>query len=169
MQPRTIAAGVRWRDDPRTPPDGSPRLDTSPTPVIRSFSAALVVLGTAVPAAAQTSPARPDSARTPSVVVAERPPLPPVRRVRVDPWWGYDKAQHFIASGLVTVSAQYLYEVKGGMSRRGALPIAIGTSLGVGVAKEAYDVVRPFGTGFSRRDLVWDALGTAAAAAFILL
>ncbi len=92
-----------------------------------------------------------------------------MRRVRVDPWWGYDKAQHFVASGLVTVSAQYLYEVKGGASRRGALPAAIVTSLGVGIAKEVFDVVRPYGTGFSRRDLVWDALGTAAAAAVILL
>ena len=109
-------------------------------------------------------------ARVPaSVVIAPPSPLPPVRRVRVDPWWGYDKAQHFLASGLVTVSAQYLYEVKGGASRRGALPASIVTSLGVGVAKEAFDVVRPHGTGFSHRDLVWDALGTAAAAAVILL
>ena len=66
-------------------------------------------------------------------------------------------------------SAQYLYEVKGSASRRGALPASIVTSLGVGVAKEVFDVVRPYGSGFSRRDLVWDALGTAAAAAVILL
>ena len=87
--------------------------------------AALGLLG-ATAAQAQTAPpplgaALPDSAvteRPTSVVLATPSPRPPVRRVRVDPWWGYDKAQHFVASGLVTVSAQYLYEVKGGVSRR---------------------------------------------------
>lgn len=101
-------------------------------------------------------------------------PEPPVRSavrrsVRVDPWFGYDKAQHFLASGLVTVSAQYTYEVKLGGSRRGVLPASALTSLSVGVAKEIYDVYRPNGSGFSRRDLVWDALGTAAGVLFLAL
>ena len=130
---------------------------------------ALLALMTAAPAAAQDSPR--DSARVSVVMAVPRPEArPPVRRAaRVDPWWGYDKAQHFVASGLVTLSAQYAYEVKFGGSRRGVLPASALTSLSVGLAKEIYDVRRPRGTGFSRRDLAWDALGTAAAVVFVLL
>ncbi len=133
---------------------------------------ALLALGTAAPVAAQEPvPVPRDSARVSVVIAVPRPEArPPVRRAaRVDPWWGYDKAQHFVASGLVTLSAQYAYETKFGGDRRRVLPAAALTSLSVGVAKEVYDVRRPRGTGFSRRDLVWDALGTAAAVAFVLL
>ena len=156
---------------------------------LRFHCAAALALGlAAAPAAlAQTTAPRtstqataPDSARAAplpaSVVMAARRPAPgpPVRSAdrrtaRVDPWFGYDKAQHFLASGLVTVSAQYTYEVKFGGSRRGVLPASALTSLSVGLAKEVYDVYRPGGSGFSRRDLVWDALGTAVGALFIAL
>lgn len=126
----------------------------------------------ALPVAAQSPTSPPsDSARVSVVIAAPRPAArPPVRRaVPVDAWWGYDKAQHFVASGLVTLSAQYTYETKFGGDRRRVLPAAALTSLSVGVAKEIYDVHRPRGSGFSQRDLVWDALGTAAAVVFVLL
>ena len=94
--------------------------------------------------------------------------MPLVAPAPVDRWIAYDKAQHFLASALLVLSAQYVLEAKGGASRHAALPLSIGVSMGAGFAKESFDVRRVGGTGFSKKDLVADAAGIAAAVAFIL-
>lgn len=86
-----------------------------------------------------------------------------------DTWWGYDKAQHFGASVFATLSSQYVLVNKGGLRERQAAPGAAAAALGLGLAKEVYDVRRPYGTGFSYRDLAWDAAGVGAALVLILL
>ena len=91
------------------------------------------------------------------------------RAPRVDPWFGFDKVQHFTFSFLVTVGGQYALTDKAGIRARGALPASVAAGAAVGLAKEVYDARRRGGSGFSRRDLAWDALGLGAAALFIVL
>lgn len=79
--------------------------------------------------------------------------------VRHDAWWGPDKAKHVVASFLVTTSAQYVLVSKLGVDERTALPVAAALAAQAGLAKESWDAYRVGGSGFSRRDLVWDAVG----------
>ena len=76
-----------------------------------------------------------------------------------DPWWGADKAKHFVVCGLAGAaaasSAQHADRADGP-----AFLIGIGVSAGLGVGKETYDA-RIKGTYFSGKDLVWDLLGGA--------
>ncbi len=76
-----------------------------------------------------------------------------------DDWLGPDKAKHFAAC-TVLAGAGYgggalLFEAPEARWLTGA-----GLAMGAGLAKELYDT-RPGGTGFSTKDLVWDAVGTA--------
>ncbi len=96
-------------------------------------------------------PARSAAARTDSL----RPP---------DDWLGYDKALHFSASFLLTLSGQYVLTDKGGLSDGAALPLSAGAALGFGLAKEVADSRRAVGPHFSLRDLAVDALGVALGA-----
>ncbi len=67
-----------------------------------------------------------------------------------DPWWGVDKAWHLTVSHTLT----NLLHAHGGVSCGQAVSITVG----VGMLKEWVD--RRFrGTGFSWRDLFWDAVG----------
>ena len=96
-------------------------------------------------------PARSGAARADSL----RPP---------DNWLGYDKALHFSASFLLTLSGQYVLTDKGGLSNGRALPVSTGIALGLGVAKEVVDSRRAVGPHFSLRDLAVDAFGVAVGA-----
>ncbi len=85
-----------------------------------------------------------------------------------DPWLAFDKAQHAAFSFFWTLGSQYALVNKLDFSERGALPLSVGMSAAVGLAKEYYDWrVR---TGyFSRRDLVADAAGILLAVGLISL
>lgn len=86
-----------------------------------------------------------------------------------DPWFSYDKAQHFSFSLLITVGSQYAYVNKLSRSERGALPISMVTSASVGLAKELYDWQYGSRRYFSQRDMVANVAGILVAAGFILL
>jgi uncharacterized protein YfiM (DUF2279 family) len=86
-----------------------------------------------------------------------------------DAWWGRDKALHFGASFLLTTNGQYVLVNKLEARECAALPVSIGGAFVVGVAKEVYDARRINGTGFSLRDLVWNAAGIGAASLLIAL
>lgn len=94
---------------------------------------------------------------------ARRDTLPP------DPWIGRDKVLHAAGSFLLTLSAQYVLTSKLDASEDGALPIAAGATLSLGLAKEIADSRRPVRPFFSTRDLVADAVGVALAVGLILL
>lgn len=86
-----------------------------------------------------------------------------------DPWLAFDKVQHFTFSFLWVLGSQYTFVNKGNWSEQQALPLSIGSSAAVGVAKELYDWrVKP-SRYFSRRDLAADGLGILLAVGFILL
>lgn len=117
-----------------------------------------LILGIAAPAAAQ--PLLPDSvaAHGPATV---RPAVFRWSDPAVDRWIDRDKGQHFIASALVAGVAQHLL-VQAGVPERRAWPAAFAVGAQVGLFKETYDAYRPGGSGFSVRDLVWDAAGLGA-------
>jgi putative lipoprotein len=85
----------------------------------------------------------------------ERPPS-----VR-DPWFGRDKALHFLASAAIQGASHAVLRANGadyGAASRGAAAI----TLTVGVSKELLDRAR--GRDFSFRDLAWDGVGGVAGA-----
>jgi len=90
------------------------------------------------------------------------------RRPR-DSWFGWDKVQHATFSFLFTVGSQYALVNKAGMGERDALPVSMGISGAIGLAKELNDRYRGPTRYFSKRDLVADAAGILVAAGFILL
>jgi putative lipoprotein len=80
----------------------------------------------------------------------------PARPSPSDPWFGADKAKHFVAS-LVIQSASHSVLRANGYAYRDAAWTAGAITLGVGVGKELWD--RSSGRDFSLRDLVADAAG----------
>lgn len=86
-----------------------------------------------------------------------------------DAWWGRDKALHFSASFLLTTNGQYVLVNKLDAGEHAALPASAGGALAIGIAKEVYDARRVNGSGFSLRDLAWNAAGIAAAALLVAL
>lgn len=86
-----------------------------------------------------------------------------------DAWLGRDKALHFTISFLLTTNGQYVLVNKFDAGEGAALPVSAGGALAVGLAKEVYDARRIGGSGFSVRDLAWDAAGIAAAALLVAL
>lgn len=71
------------------------------------------------------------------------------KAARADSWTGPDKQKHFAVSAAMASAA-----VAAGFTERQAFA----ASLAVGLAKELHDS-RPGGTGFSGKDLAWDAAG----------
>ncbi len=130
----------------------------------------------AVPAAAQTDVAATDAAalsyRLPgrplealeALSQEARTARPDSLRPPPDDWLGYDKGLHVGASFLLTLSGQYVFTDKAGLSNDGALPFSVGAALALGIAKEVADSRRTSFPLFSLRDLAADALGVAAAA-----
>ncbi len=93
----------------------------------------------------------------------------PESSTRTDPWLAYDKVQHVTFSFLWTLGSQYTLEQKVGWQRGQALPVAVGATMVVGMAKELYDWKVGPSRRFSYRDLVADGLGIVLAVGFILL
>jgi uncharacterized protein YfiM (DUF2279 family) len=82
---------------------------------------------------------------------------------RQDPWLGHDKFTHAGASWAATTFT-FGAARAAGLSTDDALLVAVPTSLALGVVKELMDRRSSF---FSVRDLVADAIGTAAAYFFL--
>jgi len=77
-----------------------------------------------------------------------------------DSWFGRDKAEHFLAAGLISGAATVIAD-KRGMDKDESFYFAFGITLSLGAGKEAYDLkVRK--TGWSWKDLAWDTLGALA-------
>jgi putative lipoprotein len=81
-----------------------------------------------------------------------------------DSWFGADKIKHFFLSAFAT-SLSYSALQAAGANRRTAMTGAVAASLTVGVARESYNLRTT--KVFSLKDLTWDAIGTAAAAAML--
>jgi uncharacterized protein YfiM (DUF2279 family) len=81
------------------------------------------------------------------------------------PWFTPDRVKHFFLSFFVQ-SASYSVARGVGLGREAALVPASAATAAVGVSKELWD--RRRGTGFDRRDLVWDALGAGTATVLLL-
>ena len=113
--------------------------------------AALAVVLAALPAS--RAPAQPptDSAR----VAAARPPAP-ARPRTPDPWFGSDKARHFLLAGMVQGTAFGVATAVGAGGRSALVAASLATAA-VSVGMEVHD--RRRGGRFSARDLAWDALG----------
>jgi uncharacterized protein YfiM (DUF2279 family) len=75
-----------------------------------------------------------------------------------------DKLKHFFLSAFVQ-SASYSALRLSGVEHDGALVTASAATVAVGLAKEVHDARS--GGRFDGRDLVWDLLGAAAAAAVL--
>jgi uncharacterized protein YfiM (DUF2279 family) len=82
-----------------------------------------------------------------------------------DPWFGRDKALHFIVSALVQGTAY------GAFHQQARYTVAIQraslVTTAVGVGKELYDWRHPAHHDASWRDLAWDGIGGAAATVVI--
>lgn len=76
-----------------------------------------------------------------------------------DQWSGQDKAQHFIASTLLTAAGSEVAQRQGSSSVRSA-NIGFLFSVSLGATKELWDS-RPTGTGWSWKDFTWDVAGAA--------
>jgi len=94
-----------------------------------------------------------------AIPAAAQPPAPAV--AAPDRWWGEDKLRHASAAFALGAAAGGLARLGGaGPGQAGLAGAAV--ALGVGGAKELADLG---GRGTpSLRDLVWDAVGAAAAA-----
>ncbi len=75
-----------------------------------------------------------------------------------DRWLGEDKLKHFVVSGALLLSSQYVLTRKAGLSDGRALPFSAAAAAGAGLAKEVRDRRGPT-RHFCRRDLAADAAG----------
>jgi uncharacterized protein YfiM (DUF2279 family) len=80
-------------------------------------------------------------------------------------WFGPDRIKHFFLSFFVQ-SASYSVARAANLDRTAALGAATAATATAAVSKEVWD--RKRGTGFDRRDLVWDALGAGAASLLLV-
>lgn len=74
-----------------------------------------------------------------------------------DHWSGQDKAQHFIASAMLSAAGNE-YARHQGVSPDRSAAIGLMFSLSLGASKELWDS-RPEGSGWSWKDFVWDVAG----------
>lgn len=77
-----------------------------------------------------------------------------------DRWFGADKLKHFLASGAIQ-TAHYSVLRVAGAGQGEALAVGAAMTLGVGLAKEWSDGHGM--SGFSWKDMTWNALGTGTA------
>ena len=80
--------------------------------------------------------------------------------VSQDPWFGPDKAKHFVISAGIAGAATLAAENHGWEDGEAFVP-ALGLTFAIGAGKEAYDA-RVKKTGWSWRDLTWGMLGGLA-------
>ncbi len=74
-----------------------------------------------------------------------------------DGWSGQDKAQHFIASALLSAAGNEVAQHQG-ISRDRSAAIGVMLSLSLGASKELWDS-RSEGSGWSWKDFAWDVAG----------
>ncbi|EPL4121733.1 YfiM family lipoprotein [Citrobacter amalonaticus] len=74
-----------------------------------------------------------------------------------DSWSGQDKAQHFIASAMLSAAGNE-YAQHQGISRDHSAMIGFMFSVSLGASKELWDS-RPAGSGWSWKDFAWDVAG----------
>jgi putative lipoprotein len=74
-----------------------------------------------------------------------------------DAWTGQDKAQHFIASTILSAAGNE-YALHQGFSQERSAAYGLMFSLSLGAGKEAWDS-RPLGSGWSWKDFAWDIAG----------
>lgn len=79
---------------------------------------------------------------------------------RGDQWFAADKLKHFLATNAVQTAHYSMLRVAG-VEKREALMGAAVLTMGVGLAKELRDARGA--SGFSWKDLAWDAAGTGTA------
>lgn len=84
-----------------------------------------------------------------------------------DSWSGQDKAQHFIASAMLSAAGSAMLSAAGneysqhqGMSRDRSAMFGLMFSVSLGASKELWDS-RPEGSGWSWKDLAWDVAGAS--------
>lgn len=76
-----------------------------------------------------------------------------------DRWTGQDKAQHFIASAMLSAGGNAYGQQQNWTPHR-SNSFGLMFALSLGAAKELYDS-RPAGSGWSWKDLSWDLAGAA--------
>ncbi|MEG5992944.1 YfiM family lipoprotein [Enterobacter hormaechei] len=74
-----------------------------------------------------------------------------------DNWSGQDKAQHFLASAMLS-AAGIEYALHQGYSRDRSATMGLMFSISLGASKELWDS-RPSGSGWSWKDFAWDVAG----------
>jgi len=74
-----------------------------------------------------------------------------------DAWSGQDKAQHFLASAMLSAAGNE-YAQRQGVSRDRAAAVGVMFSVSLGATKELWDS-RPAGSGWSGKDFAWDVAG----------
>lgn len=74
-----------------------------------------------------------------------------------DQWSGQDKAQHFIASAMLSAAGNE-YAQHQGYSRDRSATYGLMFSVSLGASKELWDS-RPAGSGWSWKDFAWDVAG----------
>ncbi|TYL40938.1 YfiM family lipoprotein [Dickeya sp. ws52] len=77
-----------------------------------------------------------------------------------DRWTGPDKAEHFLASALISAASSEVAE-RQHQSRNHSATFGLMFSVSIGAAKETYDS-RPQGSGWSVKDFTWDIAGATA-------
>ena len=77
-----------------------------------------------------------------------------------DPWFGRDKAQHFVVAFLSAGAAGYAARHRWNRGRTRAVRWGFGAALSAGILKEIADIRRPGGRA-SFRDLAADLAGAA--------
>lgn len=85
-------------------------------------------------------------------------------QLNTPPFFGSDKAKHFLMSFLVQ-SAGFSAARAAGLGRAPSQAVGAVGVAAVGVAKELHD--KSVGKGFSLADLTWDAAGGIAAASLL--
>ncbi|MFQ6607874.1 MAG: hypothetical protein ACE5EE_04970 [Fidelibacterota bacterium] len=90
--------------------------------------------------------------------VSGQSPQDTVEIILEDPWFGYDKVQHFTFSFLWVLSCQYVTENKFDLTEEDAIPISVGSGVTLGLLKEIHDD-RKRHNQFSIRDLIADGAG----------
>jgi len=74
-----------------------------------------------------------------------------------DSWSGQDKAQHFLASAMLSAAGNE-YAQRQGISRDRSAAYGLMFSVSLGASKELWDS-RPAGSGWSWKDFAWDIAG----------
>ncbi len=77
-----------------------------------------------------------------------------------DPWFGKDKAYHFVAGGVIGAGTTLALRNNGMRDDRAPI-MGISASIAIGGGKEWYDANRK-GTYWSWKDMVWDIAGGTA-------